>query len=77
MYFNDAGQLANVRIYRRRVQGNTVIQNWSLRATLTPSGALQTQSWTDNTITTAQLYNGEKLPAFAKLSESVPPDNDD
>lgn len=54
---NDAGQLTNVRIYRRRVQGNTVIQNWSLRATLTPSGASQTQSWTDNTISTAQLGN--------------------
>ncbi len=54
---NDAGQLTNVKIYRRRVQGNTVIQNWSLRATLTPSGASQTQSWTDNTISTAQLGN--------------------
>lgn len=54
---NDAGQLANVRVYRRRVQGNTIIENWSLRATLTPSGASQTQSWTDNTISTAQLGN--------------------
>jgi hypothetical protein len=54
---NDAGTLTNVRIYRRRTEGSAVVQNWTLRATLTPSGASQTQSWTDNTITTAQLGN--------------------
>jgi len=54
---NDAGQLTNVKIYRKRVEGSVIVQNWTLRATLTPSGASQTQSWTDNTITTAQLGN--------------------
>lgn len=72
---NDAGQLTNVRIYRRRVQGNVVMQNWSLRATLTPSGASQTQSWTDNTITTAQLGNDAEAQYRITIDDNSTPAN--
>ncbi len=72
---NDAGQLTNVRIYRRRVQGNVVIQNWSLRATLAPSGASQTQSWTDNTITTAQLGNDAEAQYRITIDDNSTPAN--
>ncbi|MFQ3608084.1 MAG: T9SS type A sorting domain-containing protein [Chloroherpetonaceae bacterium] len=71
----DAGQLTNVRIYRRRVQGNTIIQNWSLRATLSPSGASQTQSWTDNTITTAQLGNDAEAQYRITIDDDSTPAN--
>ncbi len=72
---NDAGQLTNVRIYRRRMQGNIIIQNWSLRATLTPSGALQTQSWTDNTISTAQLGNDAVAQYRITIDDNSVPSN--
>jgi hypothetical protein len=67
---NDAGTLTNVKIYRR------TFANWALHATLVPNGAAQSQTWQDNSISTAQLGNDVRADYRITTSDNSSPANE-